>query len=119
MILMVILYIIVEYCCINAFFTQRAVIDLQKKYFIPYDLRPVVCPRSKCYKFYRVFQVLSWLILIYIAYQYEWYYALILLAVSYLITSFIPIPASKYRWAKKAINEELTLMNASESFKIK
>lgn len=123
MILMVILYIIVEYCCINAFFTQRAVLDLQRKHFIPYDFRPVICPQSKCYKFYRVFQILSWIILIYIAYQYKWYYALMILVVGYLIsliiTSRAPVPASKYSWAKKAINEQLISINASENFLIK
>lgn len=111
MILMVILYIIVDIFCINNFLTQRAVLDLQRKYNLPMDFRQTVCPLSKLYRLRRVFSILSWLILIYIVYQYEWYYALIILVIDYLITSFIPVPASKYQWAKEMINAQASLIH--------
>lgn len=111
MILMVILYIIVDIFCINNFLTQRAVLDLQRQYSLPMDFRQTVCPLSKCYRFRRVFSILSWLIIFYIVYQYEWYYALIILVIDYLITSFIPVPASKYKWAKEMINAQAPLIH--------
>ena len=110
MTLMVILYIIVDAFCINNFLTQRAVLDLQRAYSLPIDFRPTVCPLSKLYRLQRVFSILSWLILIYIAYQYEWYYALIILVIDYSLTAFIPVPASKYQWAKEMINAQAPLI---------
>lgn len=50
-------------------------------------------------------QVIDFAILIFIAYQYKWYYAAILLILDFAITTFIPVPKSKMDWAKDKMDE--------------
>ena len=105
MIELIVLYFIVDFFTVQAYLTQRAVLDIQRAHMLPFDFRPIVCPLSKWYKFRSIPQVIDFAILIFIAYQYKWYYAAILLILDFAITTFIPVPKSKMDWAKDKMDE--------------
>jgi hypothetical protein len=108
LIVLIVLYFVVDFFVVQAFLTQRAVLDMQRALMLPIDFRPIVCPLSKWYNYRRIPQVIDWAILILIAYEYEWYYAVILFVLDFAVTSFIPIPKSKLEWAKNKMDDAAT-----------
>lgn len=100
------LYVILDIFVVNAFFSQRAVLDICRKYYGGVDLRSMVLP--KWYKFIRIPQIITWIILAYMLYEYPWYWAVGIFVIDFAITSLLPVPKSKCKWAEEKINEFYT-----------
>ena len=94
-----VLFLISELFVLNAFFEQRAALDIGRK--IGQDIRHLVLP--SWYPWTNLARILSWGALIYIFVVWIWYYPIIAAALSFIITIIFPVPESKYA----NVNEKL------------
>lgn len=87
------LFGISELFLLNAFFEQRAALDIGRE--IGQEIRHLVLP-SWWYSWVKAARILSFGSLIYIAVVWIWYYPLIVAGLSFVITTIFPVPQSKY-----------------------
>jgi len=87
-----VLFIISELFVINAFFEQRAALNVSRE--LGYDIKPSVLP--SWYPVTNIFRILSWGCLIYMFFMYAWYLPVVALIISFIVTSIIPVPKGKY-----------------------
>lgn len=102
--LLVLAYIIIDVPIMNAFFTQRAALDIGR--IIGIEIRPIV---YKSNLFIKICRIINWCIIGYMFYSFPWYYAVAVLSLDLLFTSIYPVPQSKY----DLVEERLKAMDIS------
>ena len=89
----IILYVVTELQYINAFFNQRGALEISRQ--INIDLRPFLSD-SVANVITNIGRVIGWLSLFGIFYYGSWLYVVVLVGVTFLITTFYPVSDSRY-----------------------
>ncbi|MDL2207551.1 hypothetical protein LJB82_02380 [Desulfovibrio sp. OttesenSCG-928-M16] len=88
-------FLVSEGIVLNAFFEQRAALDISRQR--GEDLRGVLVP--SWYSKVNIFRILSWAALAYLFFTWVWYWPVIALIISFVITNVVPVPKRKYEKA--------------------
>ncbi|WP_288934383.1 hypothetical protein [uncultured Acidaminococcus sp.] len=93
--------VIVEIILLLMFFEQRAALDLERQMCVP--VRNLVLPSY--FNFYWGLKIVNWGCIAFVAYFYDWKFALAWIIGSVLITIVIPVPRYYYNKALGRLDE--------------
>ena len=97
----IVVFFVSEGIVLNAFFEQRAALNISRQR--GEDLRSVLVP--SWYSKVNIFRILSWASLIYLFFAWIWYWPVIALVISFVITAVVPVPKVKCEKALQKLAE--------------